>query len=146
MKFPSPCLNSQSGVSGVAVEKTSLTVRVFCKLLHWSRATENHVSPLWNPYMFSCRTKDEMLVCLKYVLWYASLVSLSHMSDVTVARETHARTLENSDEGLITKLSLEEDHDIKCWIFLSSSMLRRPSVPWIPQAARTKARTCRACV
>lgn len=24
--------------------------------------------PLWNPYMLSCRTKEEMLVCLKYCL------------------------------------------------------------------------------
>ena len=24
--------------------------------------------PLWNPYMFNCRTNEEMLVCLKYDL------------------------------------------------------------------------------
>lgn len=30
--------------------------------------------------------------------------------------ETHARTLENSDEGDITKLSLVFDHDIRCRI------------------------------
>jgi hypothetical protein len=24
--------------------------------------------PLWKPYMFNCRTKEEMLVCLKYDL------------------------------------------------------------------------------
>lgn len=27
-----------------------------------------HGIPLWNPYIFSCRTKDEILVCLKYCL------------------------------------------------------------------------------
>ena len=24
--------------------------------------------PLWNPYIFSCRTKEEIFVCLKYCL------------------------------------------------------------------------------
>jgi hypothetical protein len=24
--------------------------------------------PLWKPYMFNCRTKEEILVCLKYDL------------------------------------------------------------------------------
>ena len=25
--------------------------------------------PLWKPYMLSWRTKEEILVCLKYCLW-----------------------------------------------------------------------------
>jgi len=45
LKFPLPCLNSHSGVSGDPVWNTSLT--------------------LWKPYMFNWRTKEEMLVCLK---------------------------------------------------------------------------------
>jgi uncharacterized membrane protein (UPF0127 family) len=28
--------------------------------------------PLWKPYMFSCLTKEEMLVCLKYDLQHRS--------------------------------------------------------------------------
>lgn len=81
LKLPLPCLNSQRGESGEPVWKTSLT--------------------LWNPYIFNCRTKDEMLVCLKY----------------------EERTFENSFDGDMTKLSLVLDQEIKCWIDWSSSML-----------------------
>lgn len=51
--------------------------------------------------MLSCLTKEEMLVCLKYC----------------------DNTLEKSAEGDITKLSALADHDIRCWMFGSSSML-----------------------
>lgn len=36
---------------------------------------------------------------------------------------THAKTFENSDDGDITKLSFVLDHEIKCWMLWSSSML-----------------------
>jgi hypothetical protein len=66
LKFPLPCLNSQSAVSGFPVWKTSLTahnIRIRRKL----RCIEDGArEPLWNPYIFNCRTKDEIFVCLKY--------------------------------------------------------------------------------
>ena len=58
-------------------------------------------APLWKPYMFSWRTNEEMLVCLKY----------------------EASTREKSLEGDMTKLSLPADHEMRCWIERSSSML-----------------------
>lgn len=72
LKLPLPCLNSQSGESGEPVWNTSLT--------------------LWKPYMFNCRTKEEILVCLKY----------------------DDKTLENSLEGDMTKLSLVLDQEMRC--------------------------------
>lgn len=41
---------------------------------------------------------------------------------------THERTLEKSLDGDMTKLSAELDHDIKCCMFGSSSMLLMKSV------------------
>ena len=38
-------------------------------------------------------------------------------------RETYDRTLENSDVGDMTKLSLVLDQEIRCWMDGSSSML-----------------------
>lgn len=77
-----------------------------------------HHLPLWKPYMFSCLTKDDMLVCLKYCLdLIQPMVSQGNVE------ETHARTLENSEEGDMTKLSFVLDHDIRCWILWSSNML-----------------------
>ena len=38
-------------------------------------------------------------------------------------RETYDRTLENSDVGDMTKLSLVLDQEIRCWMAGSSSML-----------------------
>lgn len=40
--------------------------------------------------------------------------------------KTYARTLENSEVGDMTKLSFEFDHEIKCWIDMSSSILYIP--------------------
>lgn len=48
-----------------------------------------------------------------------------------VAREieiTYANTLENSEVGDMTKLSFEVDHEIRCWILWSSSILRQPAL------------------
>jgi hypothetical protein len=56
---------------------------------------------LWKPYMFNWRTNDEMLVCLKY----------------------EDKTLENSLEGDMTKLSFVLAHEMRCWMLWSSSML-----------------------
>lgn len=36
---------------------------------------------------------------------------------------TDARTLENSEVGDMTKLSLELDHEMRCWMLGSSSIL-----------------------
>lgn len=56
---------------------------------------------LWNPYMFNCRTKEDMFVCLKY----------------------DESTLENSLDGDITKLSFVLDHEMRCCMLWSSSIL-----------------------
>jgi hypothetical protein len=66
--------------------------------------------PLWNPYMFNCRTNEEIFVCLKYCLRKCELRFWRR------DRSTHERTLEKSLEGDMTKLSAEGDHDIKCCI------------------------------
>lgn len=51
--------------------------------------------------MFSCRTNEEILVCLKYC----------------------ASTFEKSEEGDMTKLSAEDDQLMRCCILGSSNML-----------------------
>jgi hypothetical protein len=54
------------GIRGASVEDVaycSLISMTFVQVIRFVRHT-----PLWKPYMFSCRTKDEMLVCLKYDL------------------------------------------------------------------------------
>jgi hypothetical protein len=56
----------ERGVRGACVEDIAywtLIRMVFVQVIGSSRDM-----PLWKPYMFSCRTKDEMLVCLKYDL------------------------------------------------------------------------------
>jgi len=58
--------------------------------------------------MLSCRTKEEIFVCLKY-----DLLQLAFGSKLIV-KATYERTFENSLEGDITKLSLVLDHDIRC--------------------------------
>ena len=60
-----------------------------------------------------------MLVCLKYCLFYGKPWSERRIAN------TYDNTLEKSAEGDITKLSALADHDIKCWILGSSSMLLR---------------------
>jgi len=37
--------------------------------------------------------------------------------------DPYAKTFENSDDGDITKLSFELDHEMRCWILWSSSIL-----------------------
>lgn len=64
--------------------------------------------PLWNPYIFNCRTNDEILVCLKY--WLLR-VSLQWYQEIL---PTYARTFENSLDGDMTKLSLVLDQEIRC--------------------------------
>ena len=63
-----------------------------------------------------------MLVCLKYCLSRQINATLSLTSVVT-----HAKTLEKSVEGDITKLSLLADQDIKFWMLGSSNMLGKVS-------------------
>lgn len=46
-------------------------------------------------------------------------------SEAQDRRRTNARTLENSEVGDMTKLSLVLDQDIRCWMLWSSSMLVR---------------------
>lgn len=49
---------------------------------HWHRVSGQTTEqggwhrPLWNPYIFNCRTKDEMLVCLKYELSMALALAM----------------------------------------------------------------------
>ena len=63
-----------------------------------------------------------MFVCLKYCLpGIVREVHYSHISHMA----TYERTLEKSAEGDMTKLSALEDHDIRCWMLESSSMLFR---------------------
>ena len=62
--------------------------------------------------MFNCLTNDDILVCLKYELRRFSDLHLK----AHVRATTYARTFENSVEGDMTKLSLELDHEIKCWM------------------------------
>jgi hypothetical protein len=40
----------------------ALLVRAVC------RSGSRHGVPLWNPYMLSCRTNEDIFVCLKYCL------------------------------------------------------------------------------
>lgn len=60
---------------------------------------------------------------------------------------THASTLEKSAVGDMTKLSALADHEIRCWMLGSSSMLRRISHlvvvagHWLPILHRT----CTVC-
>ena len=73
--------------------------------------------------MFNCRTKEEMLVCLKYCL---STFSLERARpDPQRFEPTHESTLEKSVDGDMTKLSFVVDQEIRCWMFGSSSMLPR---------------------
>lgn len=61
---------------------------------------------------------------------------------------TDARTLENSEVGDMTKLSLLLDQDIRCWMVESSSILLKLSAnhgdmrAWAPPK---KVLTCIAC-
>jgi hypothetical protein len=60
--------------------------------------------------MFNWRTKEEMLVCLKYDL--SALVG--ETCKVLRVRFTYDRTLENSLEGDMTKLSLVLAQEMRC--------------------------------
>jgi hypothetical protein len=48
---------------------------------------------------------------------------MSHRDHQSSTGRTYAKTFAKSPEGDMRKLSLLEDHDIRCWIFGSSSML-----------------------
>lgn len=71
--------------------------------------------------MFNCLTKDEMLVCLKYDLRDTKSAHVSARGHMLV--RTYARTLENSVDGDMTKLSFELDQEMRCWMVWSSSIL-----------------------
>lgn len=68
--------------------------------------------------MLSWRTNDEMLVCLKYWLRIQSETVTDYAGP-----DTYARTLANSFDGDMTKLSSAKDHEIRCASRGSSSML-----------------------
>jgi hypothetical protein len=53
----------------------------------------------------------------------AARVSESLIGRGSRADSTHAKTLENSDVGDMTKLSLVPDHEMRCWMLGSSSIL-----------------------
>ena len=67
--------------------------------------------------MFNCRTNEEMFVCLKY-----DLLGLVGHLDIRDGL-THDNTFENSFDGDITKLSFDADHEMRCCMLWSSSML-----------------------
>lgn len=121
LKLPFPCLNSQSGESGEPVWNTSLTaprrqyglaagqmsnVRVptFVKAIHVQLAHERG-----NVGVLEVRPASPV----------------SYIKSGQSSRCTYDRTLEKSLEGDMTKLSLLLDHEMRCWMLWSSSMLRR---------------------
>lgn len=53
-------------------------------------------------------------MCLKYCL--SGLISCGIVIRPPSHGATHASTLENSDEGDMTKLSFVLDHEIRCWM------------------------------
>lgn len=71
--------------------------------------------------MLSCLTKDEMLVCLKYCLLHGQICAPKPVE--VPCGKTYDKTLEKSAEGDMMKLSALADHEIRCWMFWSSSML-----------------------
>ena len=75
--------------------------------------------------MFSCRTNEEMFVCLKYCLGNPQPNAFT--SPASRSSMTYARTLEKSVDGDMTKLSLLFDHEIRFCIAGSSNMLKAPS-------------------
>jgi hypothetical protein len=117
LKFPFPCLNSQSAESGDPVWKTSLTSRIkngqkspkselacetptFVKPIHIQLSNEGGDIGMFE--VRSARVRDEF---------------------IGKEDSTHARTLENSDVGDMTKLSFVPDQEMRCWMLGSSSIL-----------------------
>lgn len=77
-------------------------------------------------------------------------VRSERVRDEFIGREdsTHARTLENSDVGDMTKLSFVPDHEMRCWMPGSSNILFPKIVSrWRQkrEAPPPKKHTCRAC-
>lgn len=66
LKLFCPCLNSHKGCSGLPLWNTSLTAGQSVNVGPLPEQKDD--LPLWKPYMLSCRTKEDMLVCLKYCL------------------------------------------------------------------------------
>lgn len=100
----------ESGVGVSGVENVS-----FCSRLGGLCGTErfwDSVIPLWNPYMFNCRTKDEILVCLKYWLGQVSQVLMQRSHSIALG--SYERTLEKSAVGDMTKLSAVADQEMRC--------------------------------
>ena len=52
-----------------------------------------------------------MFVCLKYCLKIISISTIWTPDDMSL---TYAKTLENSEDGDMTKLSLLLDHEMRC--------------------------------
>lgn len=65
--------------------------------------------PLWNPYIFNCRTNEEIFVCLKYCL-----LGRQRSRKNRKKGDTNDKTFENSEVGDMTKLSLVLDHEMRC--------------------------------
>ena len=68
--------------------------------------------------MFSCRTNEDIFVCLKYCLAKSAFTRKFKLTD------TYARTFENSDDGDMTKLSLLLAQEMRCDMVWSSNILR----------------------
>ena len=120
LKLPFPCLNSHSCASGEPVWKTSLTVGC-CQKSALTQELHCFV-PLWKPYMFNWRTKDEILVCLKYCLQMSAYDHRASNGDA------YARTFEKSLDGDMRKLSSDGDQVMRCDMLGSSNMLHCVSI------------------
>jgi hypothetical protein len=80
------------------------------------------------------------------VLEIRSAASVRYIKEGHSFRCTYDKTLENSLDGDMTKLSFVLDHEMRCWMLWSSSMLcaHQYRVPY-NHCARPGCITCRAC-
>jgi len=88
-------------------------------------------------------------VCLKYCLSLGQRSVLERGAGPK--KKTYASTLEKSCDGDMTKLSALCDHEMRCCMLGSSSMLphsvsRRRPLPGDSGSPRPPALTCTACV
>jgi hypothetical protein len=139
LKFPFPCLNSHNAESGAPVWKTSLTGEPVRKKL---------APPPAHGILFRLAFVEPVHVKLPDKRRDVRMLEIVPSTVRTASTEqkkgagTHARTLANSEEGDMTKLSFEFDHEMRCSILRSSSMLPPMSAP----SARLRARRLPTCI
>lgn len=102
LKLFAPCLNSHRGCSGLPLWNTSLTVDQLACLSPGPEVPQQDL-PLWNPYILSWRTKEEMLVCLKYCLPSCALakVALQQQQVVNVRKHFGEFVVGSHNEALL---------------------------------------------